>query len=81
MCCYLAFFEFGDGISGALLLGLMLALLGLAIYFLPSWVGRRKRNATAIFALNLLLGWTFIGWVSALVWALMVDTKTKPALG
>jgi hypothetical protein len=32
-----------------------------------------KHNAGAIFALNLLLGWTLVGWVVALVWALAVD--------
>ena len=41
----------------------------LAIYFLPFMVGYNKKNATAIFILNLLLGWTLIGWVVALVWA------------
>lgn len=45
-------------------------VLGLAIYFLPTMIGLRKRNAGAIFALNLLLGWTLVGWVVSLVWAL-----------
>lgn len=40
-----------------------------ALYFLPTFVGRDKANAGAIFALNFLLGWTVIGWVVALVWA------------
>lgn len=44
-----------------------LAVVGL--YFLPSLVGSRKSNAGAIFLLNLFLGWTFVGWVVALVWA------------
>jgi hypothetical protein len=52
-----------------------LLLLGLFLYFLPSYVGRKKRNATAIFALNFLAGWTFIGWVVAMVWACMVDSE------
>ena len=43
------------------------------IYFLPSIVGWNKRNATAILILNLFLGWTFIGWVVALVWATTKD--------
>ena len=43
---------------------------GLALYFLPTIVGRDKRNAGAIFTLNLLLGWTLVGWVVALVWAM-----------
>jgi hypothetical protein len=48
-------------------------LAGLAFYFLPTLLGMNKRNAGAIFALNLLLGWTLVGWVVALVWALATD--------
>lgn len=46
-----------------------------ALYFVPTLVAAlsRKRNAFAIFALNLLLGWTFIGWTIALVWSFMAD--------
>jgi hypothetical protein len=32
----------------------------------------------AIFALNLLLGWTLIGWVVALVWAGLGTQKRTP---
>jgi predicted small integral membrane protein len=51
------------------------ALIGLAVYFLPTLVAvsRHKRNALAIFALNLFLGWTLIFWVVAIVWSLMAD--------
>lgn len=31
---------------------------------------RRHHNVVAIFVLNLLLGWTIIGWIVALVWSL-----------
>ena len=50
-----------------------LAVVALALYFVPSFVAvnRNKRNKNAIFALNLLLGWTVVGWVVALVWSLM----------
>jgi len=48
-------------------------ILGLVFYFIPTIVGRSKDNIAAIFALNLLLGWTLIGWVVALVWALTID--------
>lgn len=51
-----------------------LIILALFIYFIPALVGRNKDNAGAIFILNLFLGWTFIGWVLALVWA---TTKNK----
>lgn len=46
----------------------------MALYFLPSIVGRHKYNFPAIFILNLLLGWTVIGWIVALIWALTADS-------
>jgi hypothetical protein len=58
--------------------GIIAGLMGL--YFLPTAVAFEKKrnhhNKGAIFALNLLLGWTLIGWVGALVWAL---TKPSPS--
>jgi len=42
---------------------------GLVLYFLPSIIGRNKRNAGAIFLLNFFLGWTVVGWIVAMVWA------------
>jgi hypothetical protein len=47
-------------------------VLILAIYFLPSLIGfsKKKKNSGALFALNLLLGWTLLGWVAAFVWSL-----------
>ncbi|MGA7909625.1 MAG: superinfection immunity protein, partial [Candidatus Sulfotelmatobacter sp.] len=50
-----------------------LGVVGLALYFLPSIIAWNKRNSGAIIALNILLGWTFIGWVVALVWSLTAD--------
>jgi len=50
-------------------------IIVLFIYFLPSILGWSKANAGAIIALNVLLGWTFLGWVIALVWALTKDKK------
>jgi hypothetical protein len=46
--------------------------IGLIVaYFLPTIVGavRGQPNTTAIFVMNLLLGWTMLGWVIALIWA------------
>jgi len=41
------------------------------LYLLPSIVaiGRNHHNGGAISLLNILLGWTLIGWVVAMVWA------------
>lgn len=43
------------------------------IYILPMIIAfnRHHENYTAIFLLNLLLGWTLVGWVVALVWAIV----------
>jgi hypothetical protein len=48
---------------------------GMVFYFLPAILAfaRNKRDATAILILNFFLGWTMIGWVIALVWALKND--------
>jgi Superinfection immunity protein len=56
----------------------LLFLIGLFLYFLPSIIGRNKRNSGGIFVLNLLAGWTFIGWIVALVWALVNDPLLPP---
>lgn len=50
----------------------------LALYLLPSIFAfqRGKKNKLAILLLNILLGWSLIGWVGSLVWSVMVDTKS-----
>lgn len=51
---------------------LTFVLLSASAYLAPCFVAawRRHHNYLAITALNILLGWTFLGWVAALVWAL-----------
>ncbi len=52
----------------------MLTLLFLVLlYFLPSIIARDKRDAAGIILLNVFLGWTVIGWVIALVWAITAE--------
>jgi hypothetical protein len=60
----------GMGILGILCIA-GACLLGLLVYLIPTLVafGRSHPNAAAICAVNLLLGWLFIGWVVALVWS------------
>jgi hypothetical protein len=52
--------------------GGILVLAAVVAYFLPTVIAslRGHRQQGAIFALNLFLGWTLIGWVAALVWGL-----------
>jgi len=51
----------------------------LAIYFLPFIIAssRNHHNRTAIGVLNLLLGWSVIAWIVALIWAC---TAVRPDL-
>lgn len=53
-------------------LNLFVIALGLLIYLLPGFLAswRKHRFSPAIWIATLLLGWTFIGWVMALLWAL-----------
>jgi hypothetical protein len=56
-----------------------LACLALLVYFLPAVVAdwRGHHNKLAIFVLNLLLGWSFLGWAIALVWACTAVRQEK----
>ena len=47
-----------------------------ALYFLPTYeaVSNDNPNITSIALINILLGWTLLGWVVALVWAINKPT-------
>lgn len=49
-----------------------LFIVFIAAYLTPTIVAaaRGHQNLMAIAALNILLGWTFVGWVVAFVWSL-----------
>lgn len=54
------------------ILGVITVIFMILGYLLP-WVIskiRRHHDSLAIFWLNTLLGWTLLGWVVALIWAL-----------
>jgi len=61
--------------------GLILLLIVFAIsvfvYSLPSLIAFRRlhNQRVSILVLNVFLGWTFIGWVTAIVWAFTSDTE------
>jgi hypothetical protein len=56
------------GISGG---EFILICIGLLIYMLPAWVayGRLHARRDIIMLINLLTGWTLIGWLGSLIWA------------
>lgn len=49
----------------------MEALLIIVLYFVPTVIAWRRdhKNLIAIFLLNVLLGWSGIGWIGALIWS------------
>ncbi len=64
-------------LSGAA--GVALIIVFFIVYFLPSIIAKNKRkeNENKIFINNMLYGWTLIGWVICLVWALRDSVKKK----
>jgi hypothetical protein len=66
-------------VGGGLIVGLILLML-VGPYWVPTFVAfsRKHPSRGGVFALNFFLGWTFIGWVIALVWALS-DNKAGQA--
>jgi hypothetical protein len=52
-------------------MSVLILLVVFLIYFAPTFVAnsRKHHQRSAVFVLNLFLGWTFVGWVAALVWA------------
>ena len=55
-----------------ILICLVIGVALIALHFLPGIIAtrRRHRNMLAIWLVNIFLGWTLIGWVVALIWAL-----------
>lgn len=49
--------------------------ISLVIYFVPVIVAyiRKHNNILPITILTIFLGWTFLGWLAALLWALNSD--------
>ena len=57
---------------------IIFGVLGVVVYFIPTMVASGKNRQEAVFALNLLLGWTLVGWVGALIWAMCEKERTAP---
>jgi Superinfection immunity protein len=56
--------------SDTLIDGILFVLL-VEVYLFPAVIAwaRRHRNRAAIILLDILLGWTLLGWIAAMVWA------------
>lgn len=51
--------------------GILLLVISIILYLLPGIIAsvRAHKNSTAIWVLTVILGWTGLGWVVALVWS------------
>jgi len=69
----------GSGTNGiALFASIVFFPTAIALYFYPAICAAGEHPKVApIFALNLLAGWTFLGWVAAFVWALSKPTPVE----
>jgi len=50
---------------------LIIGVIGILFYFLPTInaISRKHYASTGIIIVNLLFGWTVIGWIVALIWS------------
>jgi hypothetical protein len=56
-------------------------LVSALLYFLPSIIAmsRKKTNLMGIFLVNFFLGWSVIGWIVALIWAVSTERVDQVA--
>ena len=68
------FLFLGDIGGTELILLLLLVPVGFLIHFLPSILARNRPDFWIIFLINLLAGWSIIGWIVALVLSLRSES-------
>jgi len=63
--------------GGNLLLGITELLIISVFYFLPTVIAKYRdtNNFGVIFAVNLLFGWTVLGWIAAMIWAILEPSR------
>ena len=62
-------------------LGLMIFLLAVIFYFIPTIISSERKTAhfNMILFINLVFGWTVLGWIAALIWTI-VEAPAKPTV-
>jgi hypothetical protein len=62
--------------TGGVLIAILVSFV--TVGYLAPWsiaYARHHQKQTPIFLINLLLGWTLIGWLAALIWAFSSDVE------
>lgn len=59
--------------------GFLIFLLALPIYFIPSFVAysRDIPSRAGVLITNAFFGWTFLGWIIALIWAFSGEERNE----
>lgn len=60
------------------MLFVVFVFLGALLYFLPTFIAYNKKSLTVIALVNFFLGWTIVGWVFTLIWAIVDKTPRHP---
>jgi len=60
----------------------LLVFIIFPLYFLPAIIAKSRKhpNTAGVFVLNLLLGWTVIGWIGSLIWAFASGPRPNPTV-
>jgi Superinfection immunity protein len=57
--------------------GFVFLLIILLFYFVPTIAARGKPQFNSVLAINFFLGWTRVGWVIALAWAVKQESVAR----
>jgi uncharacterized membrane protein len=62
-------------------MSVVILVIAMVVYFLPSIVAYKDKRAAwvGIAILNVLLGWTILGWIAALIWAVTGESEKERA--
>ena len=59
----------------SVILSVIFFAIGVAIYLLPTLAAGNKNGKSLVFLINLLTGWTIIGWIVAGIMAISLPTN------
>jgi hypothetical protein len=59
---------------------ILMLLAIVVIYMMPTVIafGREHPRRQDIAVVNILLGWTLIGWIAVFLWALLTQVESEP---
>ncbi len=66
---------------GGIFLGIIFLVVAAPIYFFPTMIAwfRQHESLATVIMFNALLGWTVVGWIAILLWALSGPGKAESA--